>query len=100
MLKEQGDFFNPGKLSLSLSVFYDPAKPKVNVKPSSVKTVSPAKQGLKRKAVESHPSAVAAVKPLSTSNNDLKEPEAKKAAVVRKLAIAAGQLPAKPNASI
>ncbi|KYO34258.1 zinc finger CCCH domain-containing protein 11A [Alligator mississippiensis] len=56
-------------------------KPKVNVKPSSVKTVSPAKQGLKRKAVESHPSAVAAVKPLSTSNNDLKEPEAKKAAV-------------------
>ncbi|XP_014382221.1 zinc finger CCCH domain-containing protein 11A isoform X2 [Alligator sinensis] len=57
------------------------AKPKVNVKPSSVKTVSPAKQGLKRKAVESHPSAVAAVKPLSTSSNDLKEPEAKKAAV-------------------
>nr|XP_028590027.1 zinc finger CCCH domain-containing protein 11A isoform X1 [Podarcis muralis]XP_028590028.1 zinc finger CCCH domain-containing protein 11A isoform X1 [Podarcis muralis]XP_028590029.1 zinc finger CCCH domain-containing protein 11A isoform X1 [Podarcis muralis]XP_028590031.1 zinc finger CCCH domain-containing protein 11A isoform X1 [Podarcis muralis]XP_028590032.1 zinc finger CCCH domain-containing protein 11A isoform X1 [Podarcis muralis]XP_028590033.1 zinc finger CCCH domain-containing prote len=41
------------------------AKPKVNVKPSGVKPVSPAKQALKRKASESHPSVIAAVKPLS-----------------------------------
>ncbi|XP_072853452.2 zinc finger CCCH domain-containing protein 11A isoform X2 [Pogona vitticeps] len=41
------------------------AKPKVNVKPSGVKPGFPAKQALKRKALESHPSVVAAVKPLS-----------------------------------
>ncbi|XP_067387888.1 zinc finger CCCH domain-containing protein 11A isoform X2 [Emydura macquarii macquarii] len=57
------------------------AKPKVNVKPSGVKTISPAKQALKRKVAESHPSAIAAVKPLSTTSSDLKEPPAKKAAM-------------------
>ncbi|KAJ7333009.1 hypothetical protein JRQ81_015189 [Phrynocephalus forsythii] len=41
------------------------AKTKVNVKPSGVKAGSPAKQALKRKAQQSHPSVVAAVKPLS-----------------------------------
>lgn len=41
------------------------AKPKVNVKPSGVKRLSPAKQALKRKATESQSSAIAAVKPLS-----------------------------------
>ncbi|XP_053101392.1 zinc finger CCCH domain-containing protein 11A isoform X2 [Hemicordylus capensis] len=41
------------------------AKPKVNVKPSGVKPMSATKQALKRKAPESHPSAIAAVKPLS-----------------------------------
>ncbi|KAL7985309.1 hypothetical protein Chor_003879 [Crotalus horridus] len=40
-------------------------KPKMNVKPSGVKPISPAKQTLKRKTSESHPSVVAAVKPLS-----------------------------------
>lgn len=66
--------------------FYVPAKPKVNVKPSGVKTISPAKQALKRKVAESHPSAIAAVKPLSTTSSDLKELPAKKVAMVRKLA--------------
>ncbi|XP_044869817.1 zinc finger CCCH domain-containing protein 11A isoform X2 [Mauremys mutica] len=57
------------------------AKPKVNVKPSGVKTISPAKQAMKRKVAESHPSAIAAVKPLSTTSSDLKELPAKKAAL-------------------
>ncbi|NWY53226.1 ZC11A protein, partial [Chionis minor] len=56
-------------------------KPKVCLKPSDGKTASPAKQTLKRKAAESHPSAVAAVKPLSTTGGDTTEPSAKKAAV-------------------
>ncbi|XP_053880940.1 zinc finger CCCH domain-containing protein 11A isoform X2 [Malaclemys terrapin pileata] len=63
------------------------AKPKVNVKPSGVKTISPAKQALKRKVAESHPSAIAAVKPLSTTSSDLKELPAKKAAVTTILAV-------------
>ncbi|NXS64076.1 ZC11A protein, partial [Brachypteracias leptosomus] len=42
---------------------------------------SPTKQALRRKATESHPSAVAAVKPLSATGGDMKEPAAKKAAV-------------------
>ncbi|NXN97898.1 ZC11A protein, partial [Rhinopomastus cyanomelas] len=41
---------------------------------------SPAKQALKRKAAESHLSALAAVKPLSATGGDTKEPAAKKAA--------------------
>ncbi|NXD66399.1 ZC11A protein, partial [Eolophus roseicapillus] len=45
------------------------------------KTTSPTKHTLKRKAAESHPSAVAAVKPLSTTGGDMKEPPARKAAV-------------------
>ncbi|NXT48724.1 ZC11A protein, partial [Pluvianellus socialis] len=57
------------------------AKPKVCLKPLDGKTASPAKQTLKRKAAESHPSAVAAVKPLSTTGGDTTEPSAKKAAV-------------------
>ncbi|NXW46827.1 ZC11A protein, partial [Nyctiprogne leucopyga] len=56
-------------------------KSKVSVKPSEGKTTSPTKQTLKRKAAESHPSAVAAVKPLSPAGGDTKEPSAKKAAV-------------------
>ncbi|XP_050812516.1 zinc finger CCCH domain-containing protein 11A isoform X2 [Gopherus flavomarginatus] len=57
------------------------AKPKVNVKPSGVKAISPAKQAVKRKVAESHPSAIAAVKPLSTASSDLKELPAKKLAL-------------------
>ncbi|NXA24372.1 ZC11A protein, partial [Ibidorhyncha struthersii] len=56
-------------------------KPKVCLKPSDGKATSPTKQTLKRKAAESHPSAVAAVKPLSTTGGDTKDPPAKKAAV-------------------
>ncbi|NWH44566.1 ZC11A protein, partial [Fregata magnificens] len=56
-------------------------KSKVCLKPLDGKATSPTKQTLKRKAAESHPSAVAAVKPLSTTGGDMKEPSAKKAAV-------------------
>ncbi|NXL05667.1 ZC11A protein, partial [Mesembrinibis cayennensis] len=56
-------------------------KTPVCLKPSDGKAASPTKQTLKRKAAESHPSAVAAVKPLSTTGGDMKEPSAKKAAV-------------------
>ncbi|NXN29258.1 ZC11A protein, partial [Nycticryphes semicollaris] len=60
---------------------FSPAKPKVCLKPSDGKGTSPTKQTLKRKSAESHPSAVAAVKPLSATGGDMKEPSAKKAAV-------------------
>ncbi|NXK23126.1 ZC11A protein, partial [Arenaria interpres] len=56
-------------------------KPKLCLKPSDGKGTSPTKQTLKRKSAESHPSAVAAVKPLSATGGDMKEPSAKKAAV-------------------
>ncbi|KAF1514157.1 Zinc finger CCCH domain-containing protein 11A, partial [Eudyptes sclateri] len=56
-------------------------KSKVCLKPLDGKATSPTKQTLKRKAAESHPSAVAAVKPLSTTGGDTKEPSAKKATV-------------------
>ncbi|XP_014810924.1 PREDICTED: zinc finger CCCH domain-containing protein 11A isoform X2 [Calidris pugnax] len=56
-------------------------KPKLCLKPSDGKGTSPMKQALKRKSAESHPSAVAAVKPLSATGGDMKEPSAKKAAV-------------------
>ncbi|XP_013915796.1 PREDICTED: zinc finger CCCH domain-containing protein 11A-like [Thamnophis sirtalis] len=48
----------------SLDCFYISVKPKMNVKPSGVKPISPAKQTQKRKISESHPT-VAAVKPLN-----------------------------------
>ncbi|NWX21773.1 ZC11A protein, partial [Aegotheles bennettii] len=56
-------------------------KSKVCLKPLDGKAASPTKQTMKRKAAESHPSAVAAVKPLSATGGDTKEPSAKKAAV-------------------
>ncbi|NXO55802.1 ZC11A protein, partial [Aramus guarauna] len=56
-------------------------KSKVCLKPSDGKATCPTTQTLKRKAAESHPSAVAAVKPLSTAGGDTKEPLAKKATV-------------------
>ncbi|NXJ79318.1 ZC11A protein, partial [Trogon melanurus] len=70
----------PSKTVSVLSFFFL-AKSKVCLKPSDGKTTSPTKQTLKRKAAESHPSAVAAVKPLSATGGDTKEPSAKKAAV-------------------
>ncbi|NWV07608.1 ZC11A protein, partial [Ptilonorhynchus violaceus] len=57
------------------------AKSKVCLKPVDGKaTSSSPKQPLKRKAPESHPPAVVAVKPLSATGGDTKEPSAKKAA--------------------
>ncbi|NXT87924.1 ZC11A protein, partial [Anhinga rufa] len=67
----------PSPLSLPFTL----AKSKVCLKPLDGKATSPTKQTLKRKAAESHPSAVAAVKPLSSAGGDMKEPSAKKAAV-------------------
>ncbi|NXY89841.1 ZC11A protein, partial [Alcedo cyanopectus] len=67
-----------GLLSLLLCSL---AKSKVCLKPCDGKGNSPTKRALKRKAAESHPSAVAAVKPLSATGGAMKEPSAKKAAV-------------------
>ncbi|XP_049688844.1 zinc finger CCCH domain-containing protein 11A-like [Accipiter gentilis] len=62
------------------------------LKPLDGKATSPTKQPLKRKAAESHPSAVAAVKPLSATGGDGKEPSAKKAAVALVPALPEGSL--------
>ncbi|NXP53336.1 ZC11A protein, partial [Heliornis fulica] len=48
---------------------------------SDWKATTPTKRTLKRKAAESHPSAVASMKPLNTTGSDREEPSAKKAAV-------------------
>ncbi|KAM6114367.1 zinc finger CCCH domain-containing protein 11A isoform 2-T2 [Phoenicopterus ruber ruber] len=72
---------SPGKQAAQLLERKAKTKPKVCLKPSDGKATSPTKQTLKRKAAESHPSAVAAVKPLSPTGGDQKEPSAKKAAV-------------------
>ncbi|XP_028925216.1 zinc finger CCCH domain-containing protein 11A isoform X2 [Ornithorhynchus anatinus] len=61
------------------------AKPKVNVKPSVVKTIAAPKLATKRKAAESHPAVVAAVKPLSSSGAP---PES----LSKKAAVAAGPI--------
>ncbi|KAM9217176.1 zinc finger CCCH domain-containing protein 11A isoform 1-T1 [Leptosomus discolor] len=57
-------------------------KSKACLKPLDGKATSSTKQTLKRKAAEIHPSAVAAVKPLSTTGGVTKVPSAKKAAAV------------------
>ncbi|KAM6398981.1 zinc finger CCCH domain-containing protein 11A isoform 2-T3 [Rhynochetos jubatus] len=72
---------SPGKQAAQPLERKAKTKSKVCLKPSDGKATSPAKPTLKRKAAESHPSAVAAVKPLSTAGGDTKEPSAKKAAV-------------------
>ncbi|XP_065710728.1 zinc finger CCCH domain-containing protein 11A isoform X1 [Patagioenas fasciata] len=72
---------SPGKQAAQLLERKVKTKPKVSLKPSDGKAASPTKQALKRKAAESHRSAVAAVKPLSAAGGDAKEPAAKKAAV-------------------
>lgn len=56
------------------------------MKPSGVKAMSPAKQAMKRKASESHSSAIAAVKPLSPiPSADMKNLPSENTAVVREL---------------
>ncbi|NXW55071.1 ZC11A protein, partial [Eurystomus gularis] len=64
---------------------------------STVVSGSPTKQALKRKAAESHPSAVAAVKPLSTTGGGMKEPSAKKGAVAVVPALPEGSLVSIPG---
>ncbi|NXC09310.1 ZC11A protein, partial [Orthonyx spaldingii] len=54
-----------------------PAKSKVCLKPLDGKATSSPKQPLKRKGPEGHPPAVVAVKPLSATGGDTKEPSAK-----------------------
>ncbi|KAF1666032.1 Zinc finger CCCH domain-containing protein 11A, partial [Aptenodytes patagonicus] len=71
----------PPPVEKAFSLPFTLAKSKVCLKPLDGKATSPTKQTLKRKAAESHPSAVAAVKPLSATGGDTKEPSAKKAAV-------------------
>ncbi|NWQ59540.1 ZC11A protein, partial [Neopipo cinnamomea] len=56
------------------------AKSKVCLKPLDGKAASSPRQTLKRKATESHPTAVVAVKPLSATGGDTKEPSARRAA--------------------
>ncbi|XP_010146741.1 PREDICTED: zinc finger CCCH domain-containing protein 11A-like, partial [Eurypyga helias] len=72
---------SPGKQTAQTLERKAKTKSKVCLKPLDGKVTSLAKQMLKRKASESHPSAVAAVKPLSTTGSDTEEPSAKKAAV-------------------
>ncbi|XP_057256770.1 zinc finger CCCH domain-containing protein 11A isoform X5 [Pezoporus wallicus] len=72
---------SPGKQAAPLQERKAKTKSKACLKVPDEKTTSPTKHTLKRKATESHPSAVAAVKPLSTTGGDTKEPPARKAAV-------------------
>ncbi|XP_074878345.1 uncharacterized protein LOC142028341 [Buteo buteo] len=87
-----GRFFPPSKIQVPRSLKErlglpseqsrtETAKPKVCLKPLDGKATFPRKQPLKRKAAESHPSAVVAVKPPSATGGAGKEPSAKKAAV-------------------
>ncbi|NXF12593.1 ZC11A protein, partial [Smithornis capensis] len=64
-----------------LSLLFIPAKSKVCLKPLEGKATSSPRQTLKRKGPESHTPAVVAVKPLSATGGDTKEPPAKRAAV-------------------
>ncbi|XP_049688845.1 LOW QUALITY PROTEIN: zinc finger CCCH domain-containing protein 11A-like [Accipiter gentilis] len=77
---------------IKLEKLKEKTKPKGCLKPLDGKATSPTKQPLKRKAAESHPSAVAAVKPLSATGGDGKEPSAKKAAVALVPALPEGSL--------
>ncbi|XP_068275169.1 zinc finger CCCH domain-containing protein 11A isoform X2 [Nyctibius grandis] len=72
---------SPGKRAAHLLEQKAKTQSKVCLKLSDGKAITPMKQTRKRKAAESHPSAVAAVKPLKTSGGDTMEPPAKKAAV-------------------
>ncbi|XP_072211959.1 zinc finger CCCH domain-containing protein 11A [Excalfactoria chinensis] len=71
------------------------AKCKVSVKPSDGKASTPTKRALKRKAAEISPSAVAAVKPLSST--EAEEPPAKKAALTAAPALPEVNLLTKPG---
>ncbi|XP_009876431.1 PREDICTED: zinc finger CCCH domain-containing protein 11A [Apaloderma vittatum] len=72
---------SPGKQAAQLLEKKAKTKSEACLKPSDGKTTFPTKKALKRKAAESHPSAVAAVKPMTATGGDTKDPPAKKAAV-------------------
>ncbi|XP_069626918.1 LOW QUALITY PROTEIN: zinc finger CCCH domain-containing protein 11A-like [Haliaeetus albicilla] len=88
----KGAAVSPGKRAAQLLEWLAESKRKGCLKPLDGKATSPTKQPLKRKAAESHPSAVAAVKPLSATGGDGKEPSAKKAAVAVVPALPEGSL--------
>ncbi|XP_049687782.1 zinc finger CCCH domain-containing protein 11A-like [Accipiter gentilis] len=88
----KGAAVSPGKGAAQLLEWKAETKPKGCLKPLDGKATFPRKQPLKRKAAESHPSAVAAVKPLSATGGDTKEPSAKKAAVALVPALPEGSL--------
>ncbi|XP_069627771.1 LOW QUALITY PROTEIN: zinc finger CCCH domain-containing protein 11A-like [Haliaeetus albicilla] len=77
----KGAAVSPGERAAQLLEWLAESKQKGCLKPLDGKATFPTKQPLKRKAAESHPSAVAAVKPPSATGGDGKEPSAKKAAV-------------------
>ncbi|XP_042692313.1 zinc finger CCCH domain-containing protein 11A isoform X1 [Centrocercus urophasianus] len=72
------------------------AKCKASAKPADGKAGAPSKRALKRKAAEISPSAVAAVKPLSSAGSE--EPPAKKAALTAAPALPDDSLLTKPGA--
>ncbi|XP_010583040.1 PREDICTED: zinc finger CCCH domain-containing protein 11A isoform X2 [Haliaeetus leucocephalus] len=88
----KGAAISPGERAAQLPEWLAETRRKGCLKPLDGKATSPTKQPLKRKAAESHPSAVAAVKPLSATGGDGKEPSAKKAAVAVVPALPEGSL--------
>ncbi|XP_017935100.1 zinc finger CCCH domain-containing protein 11A isoform X1 [Manacus vitellinus] len=77
---EKDPAVSPGKKAAQPPERKAKTKSKVCLKPLDGRATSSPRQTLKRKATESHPTAVVAVKPLSATGGDTKEPSAKKAA--------------------
>ncbi|KAJ7396581.1 Zinc finger CCCH domain-containing protein 11A [Pitangus sulphuratus] len=77
---EKDPAVSPGKKAAQPLERKAKTKSKVCLKPLDGKATSSPRQTLKRKATESHPTAVVAVKPLSAAGGDTKEPSARKAA--------------------
>ncbi|NXM71217.1 ZC11A protein, partial [Serilophus lunatus] len=72
-------------------------KSKVCLKPLDGKATSSPRQSLKCKGTESHPPAVVAVKPLSATSGDTKEPPAKRAAGAVAPALSEDSLVSRPR---
>ncbi|XP_031464411.1 zinc finger CCCH domain-containing protein 11A isoform X1 [Phasianus colchicus] len=100
-IKEKPQLRQPDKLKKEVAAVPSAAeetvkaKCKVCVKPSDSKGSTPTKRALKRKAAEISPSAVAAVKPLSSTETE--EPPAKKAALTAAPALPEDSLLTKPG---
>ncbi|XP_027550963.1 zinc finger CCCH domain-containing protein 11A isoform X2 [Neopelma chrysocephalum] len=77
---EKDPAVSPGKKAAQPPERKAKTKSKVCLKPLDGRATSSPRQALKRKGTESHPTAVVAVKPLSATGGDTKEPSAKKAA--------------------